>query len=204
MPLIEKFDLPGATIGIWRIEEDISWFEPKFDAVEIANENKRLQWYATRHLANELCGRITEVKNNEAGKPFLADRSYHISISHTPVYAAVMLSEKYAVGIDLETLNPKVEHIAHKFLREDEVANIRPDEKIKKLILYWSAKESLYKLYGSGNLEFKTQLLIEPFEMKQEGELTATIKPFGEQPVPLTVFYRFFEQHVLSYVTAGK
>lgn len=201
MPLYKEINHGDFKLALWRIEEEISFFEPKFSAhPEIKNENKKLQWFATRHLANEILGEKTEVEKDEAGKPFLKNSSHHISISHTPVFAAAMLSKRAPVGIDLEMVNPKVERIAHKFLRDDELDAIAPDEKIKKLILYWSAKEALYKLYGKGGIEFTSQLLIEPFELKLIGELKAEIAGIETQMRNLTIEYEFFEDHVLTYV----
>ncbi len=191
-------------IALWRIEEDLSFFEQKFAShPEIKNENKKLQWFATRHLVNEMLGETTEIEKDEAGKPFLKNLSHHLSISHTPVFAAAMLSKVAEVGIDLEMVNPKVERIAHKFLREDEIKAIQVDEKIEKLILYWSAKEALYKLYGKAGIEFISQLLIEPFDLKLSGVLRAEIDGI-EQPLKnLQVNYEFFDDHVLTYVAEG-
>ncbi len=204
MPLFKKTSSADFDIALWRNEEDLSFFEQKFAShPEIKNENKKLQWFATRHLVNEMLGETTEIEKDEAGKPFLKNSSYHLSISHTPVFAAAMLSKVAAVGIDLEMVNPKVERIAHKFLREDEIKSIQPDEKIEKLILYWSAKESLYKLYGKAGIEFMSHLLIEPFDLKLSGELKSEIVGI-EQPLKnLRVNYEFFEDHVLTYVVGA-
>lgn len=202
MPLYKKITEPDFEIAIWRIEEDLSFFEPLFHShPDIQNNSRKLQWFASRHLINELRGKFSEVLKAESGKPFLQDSPHHISISHSPEFAAAMFSEKYFVGIDLEMVNPKVEKIAHKFLRADEVTAIKPGEKIEKLILYWSAKEALYKLYGHRNIEFKKQLLIEPFDLKLKGKLNAEIIATEAPVKKLKVNYEFFEDHILSYVT---
>ncbi len=204
MPLFKKTSSADFDIALWRNEEDLSFFEQKFAShPEIKNENKKLQWFATRHLVNEMLGEVAEIEKDEAGKPFLNNSSYHLSISHTPVFAAAMLSKVAAVGIDLEMVSPKVERIAHKFLREDEIKSIQADEKIEKLILYWSAKEALYKLYGKGGIEFMTQLLIEPFDLKLSGELKAEIAGIEKPLKNLRVNYEFFEDHVLTYVAGA-
>ncbi len=203
MPLYKKISFGNFEIALWRNEEDLSFFESKFAShPEIKNENKKLQWFATRHLVNEMRGEFSEIEKDEAGKPFLKNSSQHISISHTPVFAAAMLSNLAPVGIDLEMLNPKVERIAHKFLREDEINAIQADEKIEKLILYWSAKEALYKLHGKGGIEFMTQLLIERFELKLSGILQAEIAGIEQPLINLQVHYEFFEDHVLTYAMA--
>ncbi|MES2622553.1 MAG: 4'-phosphopantetheinyl transferase superfamily protein [Bacteroidota bacterium] len=201
MPLYKNISAVDSSIALWRIEEELSYFESKFHShPDIKNENKRLQWYATRHLVNQLLGDHVSMIKDEMGKPSIKNSTNHISLSHTPVFAAVMFSQKFPVGVDLEMITPKVERIAHKFLREDEISSIRPDEKIEKLILYWSAKESLFKLHGKGDIEFKTQLLIDPFELSLSGTLQAEISAGDLTHKNLTIQYEFFEDHVLTYV----
>lgn len=192
-------------LALWRIEEDTTFFEKLFPPqTDILNEGKRLQWYATRHLVNEVLGKPVEVLKDRNGKPYLPNNTPNISLTHTPQFAGVMLSEAHEVGIDLEPVNPKVERIAPKFLRADEIESINPEEKIERLILYWSAKEAMYKLHGRRQLEFKTQLLIEPFEMANSGKLTARIIADDYPTHPLEINYEFFEGHVLTYTVAGK
>lgn len=201
MPLYQQIDAPDFNIALWRIEEDSAYFEPHFaEHPDIKNENKKLQWFASRHLVNTMLGTPTDIEKDEAGKPVLKTGTQHISLSHTPVYAAAMLSPKNPIGIDLEMVNPKVERIAHKFLRDDEIEAINPDEKLEKLILYWSAKEALYKLYGKGEITFTTQLLIQPFHLQLAGELNASIVGIETPLENLTIHYQFFEDHVLTYV----
>ncbi len=201
MSLYQKFEGPDYTIGLWRIEEDLPFFEELFQGhPDIQHEHKRLQWFASRHLANVMLGRPDHIVNDEAGKPNLQTSAQNISISHTAGYAAVLLSSKFAVGIDVEAIYPKIERIALKFLKPDEVVAINEGEKLAKLTLYWSAKESLFKLYGWGGIDFKTQLIIEPFNMKEAGELKARIITPHLPMDDLTVHYRFIDGHVLTYV----
>jgi len=202
MPLYKKIIQADSKISIWKIDEDIQFFESKFSAhPEMQNESKKLQWYATRHLANEMLGSNSVIAKETTGKPYLKSGDGYISISHTASFATVMLNKTKNVGVDLEILNPKVERIAQKFLQQHEIDSIHPNEKIEKLILYWSAKEALYKLYGKGDIEFKTQLIIQPFELAQEGILTADILSADASLKNLSVHYSFFDDHVISYVT---
>lgn len=201
MGLYNKRNFDGCTIALWRIEEDTNFFEKLFPPqTDIQNEGKRLQWYATRHLANEMLGKQVEISKDGNGKPFLNNSTFNISLTHTPQFAGVMLSETHEVGIDLEPINPKVERIAPKFLRADEIESINPEEKIEKLILYWSAKEALYKLHGRRQLEFKTQLLVEPFNLQSSGTISAQIVADDFPSDKLEMSYEFFEGHVLTYV----
>jgi len=192
----KKFDL-----ALWEITEPISYFEPYFgSANNMANENKRRQWYASRLLVSELAGIPIEILKDKNGKPIAKHPELRLSITHTTSFAGVIMSKQHEVGIDIENLNPKVERIAHKFLREEEIAAIAAKEKIQKLILYWSAKESLYKLHGQKQLDFKGQLLIEPFQLCEKGDLKAVIKSKAIKEIPLVVHYEFFKDQVLTYV----
>lgn len=201
MPLYNKIVSDSFELAVWRIEEPLSFFKSHFDSLpDIQNENKKLQWLATRFLSKQLVGAEAEVLNNETGKPHLKDPTHHISISHCPRFAAVIAGKTVEVGVDLEPVHNKVDRVAKKFLTENELAAIGTDNRIEKLILYWSAKESLYKLHGEGGVDFKTQLLIKPFELIQEGSLSAAIATPVRAFANLTIHYRFFEGHVLTYV----
>jgi 4'-phosphopantetheinyl transferase len=201
MPLYSTKNDENFSLALWRIEEDLAFFEQEFNSYSgINHKDKRLQWYASRHLANTMRNCFTEIEKDEHGNPFVKGEQTQISITHSYLFAGVMLSDKADVGMDLEPVNPKVLRIGHKFITQDELAAIHEDEKIEKLILYWSAKEALYKLYGKRGVDFKSQLLIEPFQLNKEGLLHATIK-VGETLIPdLKVHYNFFEDHVLTYV----
>ena len=201
MPLYRKLEVGRSTIALWKIEEDLAFFQSSFaTSPDILDKNKRLQWYASRYLVSNQLGPKAIISKDEFGKPVLRNSKWHLSISHTPTFAAVMMHPSTPVGIDIEAATPKVIRIAHKFLRDDELQAIEPEEQIDKLILYWSAKESLYKLYGKGGIEFKSQLLIEPFELRKQGQLNATIVVPGERIKNLLVNYEFFDGHVLTYV----
>ena len=201
MPVYKKTEEENFSIGIWKIEEDLAFFEELFQGhPDIKHESKRLQWFASRLLANEMLGQPDTVVNDESGKPNLKSTASNISISHTLNFAAVMLSKKCAVGIDVEAIHPKIERIAHRFLETEEIAAIPANERLAKLILYWSAKESLFKFYGWGGIEFRTQLIIEPFTLNQSGVLKAHILTPHLPLKNLAVHYQFFENHILTYV----
>ena len=58
----------------------------------------------------------------------------------------------------------KIESIAHKYMREDEMASLQDDTRINHLHIYWGAKECLYKAYGQKKLDFREHIFINPFE----------------------------------------
>lgn len=109
---------------------------------------RRMEFLAVRALLWNMNGRVPEIMHNKDGKPFLAD-GCNISISHTHGYAAVILSEKHNVAVDIEYMNERVCRIAGRFLRPDEKA----DTVLEKL-LAWCGKETLYKLHSGDKLAF--------------------------------------------------
>jgi len=52
-----------------------------------------------------------------------------------------------------------------------------PEEiELSKLTLYWSAKEALFKISSQDTLNFKEEIKISPFPLREEGDFTANIK----------------------------
>ncbi len=93
----------------------------------------------------------------DSGKPVLTDQTY-ISISHSNDYVVVALS-KQALGIDIEIPNPKLESIARRFVRPDDIL---PENlfRLEQWQWVWTAKESIYKLAGIPGLSFKNDIKI--------------------------------------------
>ena len=75
------------------------------------------------------------IEHDDLSRPVID--GYHVSISHTRGYAALLLSTRHKVAIDIEFISNRVERVASKFIRNDEVA----DSLYAKLI-HWSAKDN--------------------------------------------------------------
>jgi RimJ/RimL family protein N-acetyltransferase/phosphopantetheinyl transferase len=84
----------------------------------------------------------------------------HISISHTKSGAIAAYSATVEVGIDIEGVRPQISRIAQKFIRADEEKYLASLGAIHAQQLLWGIKESLFKLFGSGNIDFKKHLHI--------------------------------------------
>lgn len=159
------------------------------------------QSLTARLVVNSLLGNDIEITKDETGKPIAKNAKHHISLSHSKTLAAAIVSEQHQVGIDIETIHPRIERIAHKFLTEEELEAITTN-KIETLLLYWSAKEALYKLYAKKQLEFTTQLIVQPFQLQQSGVLKGSIIVPDEPKIftDLDIHYEFLEGHVMAYV----
>ena len=84
----------------------------------------------------------------------------HISISHTKSGAIAAYSATVEVGIDIEGVRPQISRIAQKFIRADEEKYLASLGATHAQQLLWGIKESLFKLFGSGNVDFKKHLHI--------------------------------------------
>jgi len=135
-------------------------------------------------------------------KPFLPNEEFHFSISHCGDYAAAIVSTSNRVGIDIEIPVEKIAIIKHKFLtaKEHEIFNlIVPDkDRIPLATLLWSAKESVFKWYGNGGVDFRKEI-----QLKKQHEGSDTIDCFfSKNNSELCVHYRQFEHLVLAWVVS--
>jgi phosphopantetheinyl transferase (holo-ACP synthase) len=112
--------------------------------------------YLLTHL---LKSETFELEYTLHNKPFLKNRTEHISISHSHDKLAIIINTLENTGIDIELMRDNVLKIRHKFLNDAEAAFT--GDIIENLITFWAAKEVLYKIYGLKNLDFKANLLVE-------------------------------------------
>ena len=165
---------PDAIWGVREIagtsEELLSKLDEKELYLPVINriklEKRKREWLAVRILLKELLGEEKEVEYDASGKPFFKDNSYHISISHTAGYVAVILNPEHPVGIDIEQITNQVERIRDRFLTEEENIHISKENELIHLLLHWSAKETVFKALGNSNVTFNEQLHIRTFSPK--------------------------------------
>lgn len=141
--------------------EHKDWYLPRIR--QMMTENRKREWLTVRVLLKALAGEEKEIAYTESGKPYLADRSYHISISHTKEYVAVALSKHHFVGIDIEYISPRIQKIKDRFMSDEERTGISPENEIVHSLLHWSAKESMFKALNEPAVDFRTCLHIQPF-----------------------------------------
>lgn len=202
MPLYLHLQTEQFELAVWHITEQVEDFAQlgiEADA-DIVNTNKKLQWCASRYLTRLIAGSEVELTHDEFGRPHFSHHRVHISISHSNEFAAIIISNTAPVGIDIEPIHPKVERVAHKFMHEEELAQLAPETRVAQLIIYWSAKEALYKLYGKKQLSFKTQLRIAPFDLDERGTLMGAVYADDWQQEGLKMPYLIIENHILTYV----
>lgn len=166
---------PGVSLGLWQMDESPEQLFDQYPHLlpyrsslddKYKNDGRKLEFLAIRALMYEmlrvngaskgLLSHAGDFTHNEQGKPLF--RGYHVSISHTKGYAALILSKKSEVAVDIEYMSDRVERIASKFLRIDE----RADSLDAKLV-HWCAKETVFKLFSEENLLFE-DMRVKPFD----------------------------------------
>lgn len=213
MPLAQIKKINSRTLlGRWTLQETISQLQTHPDLPAslilpetITHEKRRAEWLASRILAYQMLRHFTAttytLENTTNGQPIFKSSPYQISISHTQQQVAVLLSEEYAVGIDIERVQQKVKRIQDKFLSLPEKLAIGDD--LTALTIAWSAKETLYKLHGRKNIIFSENLRLLSFLPARSGSLEAFIQTtFLQQKY--TVYFEVENDTVLTYCTAGK
>jgi phosphopantetheinyl transferase len=195
--------------ALWKIEEEANDLyiqlqlneEEKAYVEKLSKGKRHLHWLGTRVLLRKMLrtDEYIDCKVDAHGKPYLVNLPYHISLSHSFDYAAVMISRTHKVGIDIEQIKEKVERIAHKFMQPQELAFIGGEKKIEQLYVCWCAKEAVYKCNGQKEVSFVDNIFLEPFNFEHHGILDASLRK-NDLNLDYTVGYMQYEDYMIGYV----
>lgn len=164
----------------------------------IAEQKKRDFLYARYGIKQCLNGAEETVLYSQTGKPYLAQRTENISISHCKNWVAVIVHPNRQVGIDIETPNKKLHKVAQRFLSKDEYKCYKAygeENAFRYLRIIWSAKEALFKIIGNC-YNFSQQLHTLPFQIQDIGELLT--RHIDTQKTYI-VHYLLQENYTLAY-----
>jgi 4'-phosphopantetheinyl transferase len=170
-------------LGVWKIEEDLDTLldldvldnDEKKKYRSFSSNSRKLEFLSVRALLSELIGKEARIVYNKNNKPFLKDGSRFISISHSHKLTAILLSTNEKVGIDLEYMRSNIAAIAFKFLNRREKVTKEHEDRIYHLYIHWCAKEALYKICDKEGISIKKNLTIEPFKVKESGEIKGQV-----------------------------
>jgi 4'-phosphopantetheinyl transferase EntD len=113
------------------------------------------------------------------------------------------IANNHRVGLDIEVPVERIRKIQHKYLEEEESLMLLEDQpeacQVKRLTLAWSAKESIFKWYSLGEMDFKLHMHLH--RLVSTGD-SGSIKASLTKPdlVQLLLSFRFFEPLVLSWL----
>ena len=128
MPVFKQYIGSSCRWGIWKADETVEELlallphKEKYEAdiCGFTANSRKLERLAVRVLLYKMLGEEKEIGYRSSGKPYLADGSASISISHTKGYVAVLLGgPEKEVGIDVECYGERVRKVAHNFVGED-------------------------------------------------------------------------------------
>ena len=210
--LIRKKVSKQALLGVWKIEEDENWYfsnplvtdrvQKRIDAYK--SVQRKLQGIAVRVLIKSMLPDEinVDIDYDDRSKPFFTEADYNLSITHSDTMVAVLVSREVLVGVDIEKYSSKVERVGHKFVNETEqnvYNSVPPNKKMDYLHVLWGAKESMYKLYGKGSMDFKKHILVDDFQLSSAGDFTGVVGK-DERFVKVTGYYTKLDKFVLVYV----
>ncbi len=205
MPLVYQQNINESTrMGVWHITEEEIFFQKQVMLpASITHPHKRLQHLAGRYLLPELFEGfpLNLVKIADTKKPYLPDEAYHFSISHCSDYAAVIASKTNRVGVDIEVMSDKVEKIKDKFLSapEQQMLTSNAQYNTQLLTVAWSIKETIFKWYGLGKVDFKDHMHILQLDMS-DNEFKAQCKFLKEDEQALQVHGLIFNNNALAWL----
>lgn len=209
MPLVYQQNINEVTkLAVWHIDEQEDFFLQQVPLQrEITHQHKRLQHLAGRFLLRELFPRfpLQLIALADTKKPFLPNEAFHFSISHCGDYAAAIVSEQNRVGVDIELITGKVALIKDKFLDASEqqiitgVAAAASSEIILPLTWAWSTKETIFKWYGEGKVDFRQHMHIVRMDAKSN-EMTASCIFSKHKQISVQVHGLCFNNLVLTWL----
>lgn len=182
MSLFLQHTEPSYRWGVWKMDETLDELLDMLPQQEtylqgmqrFSAEHRRLEWLSVRVLLFILFGEEKEVAYYPSGKPYLADNSASVSISHTRGYVSVIIGEVgKEVGIDIEQYSERVHKVAHKYMRADEIISSYQGTDTWSLLLHWSAKEVMFKCMNTPEVDFREHLHVFPFTISETGIFSA-------------------------------
>ncbi|KGO78919.1 4-phosphopantetheinyl transferase [Flavobacterium beibuense F44-8] len=206
MPLHKSYTIaPNTKLLVWKITESLEELSNGTELKDVCqsridsmkSEQHRKGFLSVRKLLNEAGYTDFDLFYTEDGKPHLKDGK-NISITHSFSFSAIIISDK-SIGIDMEIRREKAIKIADKFIdKEFDFLNTEdvPDY-VRRLIVIWGVKETLYKMFSRKGLSFKQNIDVAPFEM-HDAKGTATVS-YMEIEGNYSFYFEEIEDFTLVY-----
>jgi phosphopantetheinyl transferase len=214
MGLVKISGLPevkGGILGVWELGEpckslleDFQFSEKeKLEFNKLKNEKRKCEYLAVRLLLKKMMLSRHELNYQSSGKPFL-DVDLNISISHSSELVVILLAET-RVGVDVESLGRNTVQIASRYLSEAELQEVeKSNNPAFTRILYWSAKEALYKCAFLTGIDFKNNIQINSFrDTNESGHFTGQLS-INNQITGFEFSFSTFKKNVIVYCIEKK
>lgn len=205
MPLVYQQNINADTrLAVWYIAEDENFFLQNVPLQnKITHPHKRLQHLAGRRLLTELFDDfpLDLIRIADTRKPFIPSEAFHFSISHCAHYAAAIVSKSHRVGVDIEVPQEKIVSLKHKFLSGDEIERLQQlsYSEMQYLTACWSAKETMFKWYGAGKVDFREHIHLQTCACN-DNEFWLGCRFLKDKPADLKVHGLFFNENCLTWM----
>ena len=203
MPFLKEFIINEKTkIKLWKVI--LGELSPK----ELNNDEKKLfklkksnilreQFLATRKmLALENSDYI--ITYDLDGKPSL-NSEFNISISHSNEIAALVVSNKKIIGLDVQLKESKILNIQNKFLNKFEKLNIGGNPSIDILTMIWTSKESIYKAIGIKGVSFSENIQID--KVTEKDKIGKGYYINGIEKVKFDLKFFYLDEYIICYAS---
>jgi len=204
MPLVFNKDHHGSQIALWSIEEEEPFFAERIQyRSDSTHAVKRLQQLSSRYLLELMHPSFPfhQVEVSKTGKPFLSESVLHFSLSHCDGFSAAILGKNAPVGIDVERINPRILRVETKFLNANEyelLSGCNEESRVVYATLFWSIKETVFKWWGDGAVDFAEQIRIKKIDLLDQGQ--ALIEFGTDSEKRLFVDYIRYQDTWITYV----
>jgi len=191
MGIIKRYTENNCQIAIWDLNESLTELlklGARFDSSNFKTEKRKKDFLVSRLLLNELEPN-QQISYNSNGAPEISNGK-HISISHSKNLVAIIISDK-KVGLDIEYISEKPLRLSPKFITD----NSHQDLTKEKATLIWCLKEAVFKWHQKGSVDFKKDIQISPFIMKEKGKIETRFNKKQH-----TLYYTKIDTHFLVYV----
>jgi len=208
MPLLKiHHSGPADAWAVWEVKEEEDFFSAELPEADRCPEDirfpaKRVEWTAGRFLVKYLfntCGMdYRGLRKDESGKPFPVESVAQVSISNSLPYIAVQVNAEYPVGLDIEKPRKNIKMVMDRILSRTERGDAGTDH--LKMMIYWCAKEAMFKIHGRHGVIFSKDLRVRPFHRAGSGTLEGMITAGGmEKKVKLD----YLQQSGFTLVTTN-
>lgn len=183
MPIVVSNKHFNTEMSLWEITESVEELSfllaSNFDQEKVSSikfEEKKQQYLAAQLLLLKTCGTCL-IEYDQNGKPFLINRSEHISLSHSKNLVGLVFDKTQSTGIDVQYKTSKILKIMDRFVNKDELEFINKDYSnlLDYLHYIWCCKEAIFKVYGT-QLAFKDQIFIQSFNPAKDKNVFAIVK----------------------------
>ena len=203
MPFLKEFIINEKTkIKLWKVM--LGELNPR----KLNNEEIKLFKLKKSNLLKEqflAIRKILALENSDYiitydldGKPSL-NSEFNISISHSNEIAALVVSNKKMIGLDVQFKESKILNIQNKFLNKFEKLNIGDDPSIDILTMIWTSKESIYKAIGIKGVSFSENIQIEKFTEKDKIGKGYYLN--GTEKVKFDLKFFYLDEYIVCYAS---